>query len=532
MDLRKLPVSVDKKHGFSKGHSKMLARVTKTPPRWYREEKSAVRAVSFTALIILVSAISTILISVTPALGLEVGIAEPLVWGPDDRWGTLARYAEIGENKMQELGINRHHEWISWKDCQSSGPGQINVSCFDLLDKVLSMSNQRGIFVDVGVQGAPSWVNGSNDGGFIPGDGDPANPDFQQFVSYYGDFMSQIVLRYKGRIYCWEIWSEPDSNWRIGRSASAEYKAAGYAYMLKQVYAKVKAANPDAVVIMGGPTAWNSDTYINKLYAEGAKNYFDIANIHPYTWNRWGDSNKPSQSALFAKIGSMRSIMDINGDNTKPIWITEVGWSTRGNSTDRVVTESQQAEYIIDAIETIKSRYPSVKVVDFFRLMDRQWYTSTSLEAGFGLLYTDVYRDGMYTGHARYEPKPSFIALKNYLATQSPNRAPEIQVQSVDTYWSSFQAYISKILTIDINVINSGTPANTVSITQVVASKDVRPVSSLPLALCRLDSGSGRSFIINVHIPNGVRAFKMMLKGETMDDGGNAYSFSLNSAES
>lgn len=474
--------------------------------------------------------ILSLLLTGPPAYGLEVGIAEPLVWGPDDRWGTLAKIALIGENKMQELGVRRHHEWLSWKDCQNNGPGPINASCISLLDKVVNYSNERGIYLDVGVQGAPEWANGSRDSGFIPGNGDPANPAFQQFVSYYGDFMSQLVSQYKDRIYYWEIWSEPDSNWRVGWSARAEYKAAGYAYLLKQTYVKVKAANPDAVVIMGGPTAWFSDIYIKKLYAEGARNYFDIANIHPYTWNKWGDSNKPSQSALFARIGSMRATMDANGDNTKPIWITELGWSTRGNNSNRVVTESQQTEYIIDAIETLKSHYPSVQVVHFFRLMDRQWYASTDLEAGFGLLYTNAYRDGVSTGHARYDPKPSFYALKNYLSAMPREQLPDFHIRSVQTYWSSYQSYLHKNLSISLTIANEGSAANSTTFTNVITTRDVRLNSALPLPVGRLGQGSEIHLLLNLSIPHDVSMFNIILKGQSRDDGGNVHQFSIDQA--
>ncbi|MBI5870708.1 MAG: hypothetical protein HZB44_07115 [Actinobacteria bacterium] len=464
---------------------------------------------------------ASVLYSTAPALAVEVGVGEPYAWGSDDQFGTKEAMARTGMDRMQELGISWHHEWISWKDWQPTRPGDgqsgLDPGAISLLDKVEAMGRQRGITTYGMLYNSPSWANGNSNSIFIPGNGDPNNPEFQKFVEDYGNFVYDVVGRYKGRIDYWEIWSEPDWNWITGDQTSIQQRAVGYTYMLKTAYRRAKEANPDSVIIMGGPIALWSDQYISTVYANGGGPFFDRANLHPYTNNQ-----KPSLSWVFAKIGIVRQIMDANGDTAKPIWITEAGWTTTGDSSWKL-TESQQGDYMIDALETVKTRYPSVEVFTLFRVMDRAWYSSSDKESGFGLLYSDKYGDGVPTGHYLYEPKPSFQKLKTYLET---NTTVNLRLGSQNSYWSSYSDYLSRNMSNDFTITNTGNGAvRGVNIDGVDLSNGVDVAQELPLPIGDFSPGGATTFTMKYYIPSGVTSFRVYMRGSGIDNAGNVYNF-------
>ncbi|RJQ45562.1 MAG: hypothetical protein C4534_04600 [Gaiellales bacterium] len=424
--------------------------------------------------------------------------------------------ASIGMQRMQELGVDWHREWVPWHQWQASRGGSLDSSTTQMLDAIERFATQRGISVYGVIYGAPSWANGSSDPVFIPGNGDPQSPAFRQFVTDYGDFVYRVVSQYKGRIDHWEIWMEPDLNgfWRTSSPTTVYEKAAGYSLLLKTAYTRAKEANPDSVIIMGGVTAWYSDEFIAEMYRQGAGPYFDKANIHPWTEN---PSGKPSTSRLFAKIGNLRRTMDANGDVAKGIWISAIGWSTTGNVLNRSVSEAQQMEYMIDALETARNEYPSVEVMTIFRLMDRNWYDSDDMEAGFGLLYTSAYRDGILTGKQMFEPKPYFYMLKDYLRASQDDLY--LSVDSI--HWQSYEDYQSRRLTTVFNVRNRGlVVSNNVSIVQVSQTNHVVHELSLPMDLGTINPGEVRQFPVKFLVPPGVSNFRVSVSGEAIEQGG------------
>ncbi len=466
----------------------------------------------------------------TNAFALEVGVGEPLAWGPDDVWHTGRNIAQNGLDNMQDLGVQWHRDWISWKEWQPARPdgsnASINQSAIDLLDYVEAGSRQRGIQTYAMIVGAPQWANGSNASAHIPGNGDPANPEFQKFVADYSNFVSQVVAMYRGRIDHWEIWGEPDlrDHWQIDNPSSdyntrIRQQAQGYAYMLETVYRQAKEANPDCKIIIGGITTFTSDDFLQALYDEGAGPYFDITGIHPYTHNE-----KPSTSSLFAVIGDMRRVMDRSGDAGKPIWITELGWTTSGSDPQLTVTPEQKTEYQIDALNTVRNLYPSVQVLTFFRLIDQRWYNSTDTEAGFGLLNTDYYHDGVSSGHARYEKKPEFQALKSYISTMQPQI--QLQLAAGNVFWANYGDYMSRLLSVDFNVLNAGTAtSHEVRINSVRPSPNAEASSVLPLALGDIAPQNTSSFRLKFDVPVDVNRFQVYVTGVATDDSGNVHNF-------
>ena len=81
--------------------------------------------------------------------------------------------------------------------------------------------------------------------------------------------------------------------------------------------------------------AWNGLSYLQALYSDGIHGYFDAVGWHPY--NYWNDASAAQMLAYNRCSGwsqmaltdvSVRSLMIVNGDAGKKVWVTEVGVPT------------------------------------------------------------------------------------------------------------------------------------------------------------------------------------------------------------
>ncbi|CAM3009780.1 glycosyl hydrolase [Rariglobus hedericola] len=160
----------------------------------------------------------------------------------------------------------------------------------------------------------------------------PANwADWESYVSF-------ITARYNGKISHWEVWNEPDL---IG---FWEDSVADYYTLLQKAHAKVKLTNPSNTVLLGGLALYDGTadsyglgTFFDSLMALGAINYFDVTNYHAY-----GDY------ARHVKLHQgMLDVINKYGIQNKPIWITETGYTTYGNTS----LESAKADRV-DQIHT------------------------------------------------------------------------------------------------------------------------------------------------------------------------------------
>ena len=134
----------------------------------------------------------------------------------------------------------------------------------------------------------------------------------------FGQFIGRLVGDFRDDFPVVEIWNEQNCAgfWPPGPNA------AHYSGALKEAYRGAKQANPQVRVAFGG-TSGTDTAFYRDCYQQGAKDSFDIVNIHPYC-----APNAP-EGWLARSLGDIRGTMAKFGDAAKPIWITEMGWATR-----------------------------------------------------------------------------------------------------------------------------------------------------------------------------------------------------------
>lgn len=184
-------------------------------------------------------------------------------------------------------------------------------------------------------------------------------------IGQFATFAGMVAARYP-QVQYWEVWNEPNTTnfWRPSPDP------ARYVELLQLSYAAIKAANPNAVVVLGGlsPGTGNGQvntttavSFLESVYRDGGKNYFDAVGFHPY------NDGAPPDSYLADYVNSVHEVMTENADGNKPVWITEIGWyaGTGGNA----VSEAQQADYLSRAF-TILGDLNFVQRVYWYNLKD------------------------------------------------------------------------------------------------------------------------------------------------------------------
>ncbi|HEX2171515.1 MAG TPA: hypothetical protein VHL09_03605, partial [Dehalococcoidia bacterium] len=206
---------------------------------------------------------------------------------------------------------------------------------------------------------------------------------------------------YPGRVRMWSFYNEPDCNGPtnspplavpVPSSCYGEF-GGEYTKMLQAVYPALKAADPNALVAMGGLAFDNfggpgtfSRRFLDDVLATGGAGYFDLMNFHYYTgfrhvWNPYGPD-------VIGKTNYIRGVMAAYGVD-KPIVLTEIG-EPAARSAGR---EASQADYVIQGLA--RAFAAGIDLVLWYEMVD-----APGTPDGFGLIA------------ANGAPKPGYTAYQ------------------------------------------------------------------------------------------------------------------------
>jgi len=218
---------------------------------------------------------------------------------------------------------------------------------YALMDQVVTASATRHIALLPEVQIAPAWA-ARHPGQFASPPSDP-----EQFAAFMGaltrrygpggSFWTEHPELTAQPIRYWQIWNEPSFNtfW------SDQPFADDYVALVRASRNAIKAVDPGAKIVLAGlpNKSWNS---LEKIYKAGGKDEFDIAAFHPFT----------------AKVDGVRTILEKDRkvmskyhDSKKPLWVTEMSWtSAKGKTTvnyGNEQTEKGQAKNLAAAYKML-----------------------------------------------------------------------------------------------------------------------------------------------------------------------------------
>ena len=323
---------------------------------------------------------------------------------PDWRYGVTAHldyvpdlYASEAEveraaQMIGDLGVDVVRHDLLWTKVQPLS----STYDWDTYDYVAELSQQYGFDLLPIIGYSAAWASSA---GVIS--------DWQDWfyappsLTKYAWFAYRAVDRYKATVHAWQVWNEPNVSifWR------PEPDPVLYTELLKHTYLAIKYADPGAVVVLGGLandgstalpefTWYPPDEFLQAVYDAGGGPYFDAVARHPYTSPREGPGS------LLGKLKQFRAIVEVNGDNEKPIWVTESGFSALPAA---AVTDSMQGRWVAQSFDAILS-LDYVPVVAWYNFREKGT-DPNNWEHNYGLI------------EKGWAIKPAYEAYRDYIAS-------------------------------------------------------------------------------------------------------------------
>ncbi len=268
-------------------------------------------------------------------------------------------------------------------------------------DVVIEHADRQGLTVIARLGWAPEW----------------ARPDTEErettlthldaaHYDDFADFVAAFVARYRGRMNHVILWNEPNLSFEWGyRPVDPQ----GYVDMLRAVYPRAHAANPDVVVLAGalaptlepeGSPAGMSDLlYLERMYQAGAGPYFDALAVHAYGLTSPPHAPPAPERINFRRVELLREIMVAHGDRDKSVYVTEAGWNDHPRWVNGV-RPAQRIEYTIGAYEWARQHWP--------------WCACVAMWAFRYPVPTHSYQDYYTFVTTDFEPQVIYLEIQKY----------------------------------------------------------------------------------------------------------------------
>jgi hypothetical protein len=309
----------------------------------------------------------------------------------------------------REAGFTHAKMILYWPRLEPS-PGHFlwNDTDQNDLDNVMRAASAEGLAMILRIDEVPNWAGGS-----------PGGADLGAVESFY----AEMARHAKGTVVGYEILNEPNLPFEWGGPPDP----AAYTEFLKAAYRGVKATDPDAMIIGGGPspntggfggTIEDTD-FLNGMYDAGARGYMDALGVHNYGGNTSPDRDPSDCGICFRRAELYRQLIVRRGDGNTPIWATEFGWLMDpgfglGQYDWMKVSPEQQADYVVGSYRYAAKNWPWMKGM-----------LLSNLDAS-----TSPYHQGPEDGlpwfailNADHSPRPAWEAFRAMSAQLSAARA-------------------------------------------------------------------------------------------------------------
>ena len=208
----------------------------------------------------------------------------------------------------------------------------------------------------------------------------------------------------------YQVWNEPNLPvyWR------PVLDVAGYLRLVRLTRARLRAIDPEASIVLAGLPDSRLGTpmldYVRAIYAQpGARSLFEVVALNPYA---------EDATDVLAKLNRVRAHMDRRGDRKKPIWVTEIGWGTKGSPSPFRTTKLGQAARVIRTFRAlIAARYRlRLGRLIFISLQDRAYVSGEERWWGPSAGLFDV----------RGRPKPAWSAFVGFTGGRAGGRLSRV----------------------------------------------------------------------------------------------------------
>ncbi|MBM4436611.1 MAG: O-antigen ligase family protein [Actinobacteria bacterium] len=310
---------------------------------------------------------------------------------------------------LRGAGIGLIRQEFQWTEIEPLGKGRFvdgqGADTWSKYDRIVAAAQATGIEILARLDRPPAWATPGFDPAASPAvQTPPANLDD------FADFAAALAARYRGRVRYYQIWNEPNLFGEWGRRPP---DPGAYLAMLRRASERIRAANPEAVIVLAGlaptietgPENLSDLLYLRRLYELGAKGAFDVAASMSYgLFTGPDDLQIHPLRTNFPRAVLWREVMTEFGDTATPIWAAEYGWMSLpdGWTGERGIwgnhTSADQAAWTVDGIRRARAEWPWMPTIiiwasrwpedpnprdptPFFRLMDRDFTPRPALDA-------------------------------------------------------------------------------------------------------------------------------------------------------
>jgi hypothetical protein len=305
---------------------------------------------------------------------------------------------------VQQTGAKAERDDLSWATAEPK-PNQYHWSVYD---GVVRTTTEAGLTVLPLIDDAPSWAAPTS--ASVPSDPAPYATFVAAAVARYGPGGSfwRANPRLPDRPLVWfELWNEP-------YFADHNRDPATYANLVRAAVTAGRQANAAARFLIEATTSYQTlggdqRDWLADMYAAAPDlgKYFDGLAIHPYGGDPAVLTSHDDIRSPSAQVEQAHAELVAHGDGDKPLWVTEIGWSTC-SGLDVCVSQAQQAQYLRTFLTSARTSWRAyVQAVFIYALRDLAPNPPNERDAWFGLLRPDLTRKpAWYVLHAAAQGTP------------------------------------------------------------------------------------------------------------------------------
>ncbi len=243
-------------------------------------------------------------------------------------------------------------------------------------DRVVDRALDLGLEIMATLSYTPAWASSN-----------PANPrigDPPASVTFWTDIAREALTRYRGRIFHWQFWNEPNVD-QFWRGSMSQYRT-----MILESGARVAAEVDPGVRVIAPGLANIGDWRDWFEEVMKSRSVIDIINHHNYTTNGRDAIVDLRTDGFFQD--SLVTLMRRFGVDDRPFWLTETG---------RKTSDGNQRQYYDDVLRTLRQELWVTRLFFF-----HYWDGPGQGNGGFGIVNED------------FSPKPAYHTLRAALQPQ------------------------------------------------------------------------------------------------------------------
>ncbi len=325
--------------------------------------------------------------------------------------GVVPQRDELGVRQARMIraaGVDSVRLWLPWSGVEL----ERDTLNWSAIDRVVALTAREGLDLLPFLFGSPEWAaerDGHDCTGFACIPYPPASIETRYA---FARFAARAVERYGPQgafwaanpelpfrpITAWQVWNEQNSESFYRPDADV----GAYAALLKTTAGAIRAADPEAQVILGGMFGKRSTSrlidarrYLRDLYrVPGIESSFDGVAVHPYDSRAGG---------ALASVRAARAVIRRNRDDAG-LWVTEIGWASKGRRGHNLVKSEPVQAALLRRTFTALLRHAGR-----WNLRGAYWYAWRDTRRGKAIC---EWCPGAGLTSVKGRAKPSYYALK------------------------------------------------------------------------------------------------------------------------